>query len=180
MILKEARDYVRMAYDVMVETVDTREIGKTLAIPSEYWQRDWINEKTFLEVQRREDVEDCDKNQSGYDLRSSGGLRIQAKFRSSVLHLENTRRNSQKNQGAASTSGHVAYSLGECDVFCFTRPNGEYNTTDTWEILAIPAADLEDPKNPGFIRRSIPKSIEHQWVGRAKEVLENAEKATCI
>ena len=175
MILREARDYVRMAYDVMVQTVDTREIGKTLAIPSEYWQRDWINEETSLEVQRREDVEDCDRNQSGYDLRSAKGLRIQSKFRSSALHLENTRRNSQKNQGAASSSGHVAYSLGECDVFCFTRPNGEYNTTDKWEILAIPAAALEDPKNPGFIRRSIPKSLERQWIGRAKEVLEGLE-----
>ena len=175
MILREARDYVRMAYNRMVETVDTREIGKTLAIPSEYWQRDWINEETSLEVQRREDVEDCDKNQSGYDLRSTKGLRIQSKFRSSALHLENTRRNSQKNQGAASASGHVAYSLGECDIFCFTRPNGEYDTTDAWEILAIPAVELEDPKNPGFIRRSIPKSIERQWMGRAKEVLEGLE-----
>ena len=146
MVLREARDYVRMAYDVMVATVDTREIGKTLAIPSEYWQRD-----------------------------STRGLRIQAKFRSSILHLENTRRNSKKNLGAASTSGHVAYSLGECDVFCFTRPNGEYNTTDKWEILAIPAAELEDPKNPGFIRRSIPKKIEKEWIGRAKEVLESLE-----
>ena len=164
MVLREARDYVRMAYDVMVATVDTREIGKTLAIPSEYWQRDWINDNTDLDVDRREDAEDCDGNQSGYDLCSTRGLRIQAKFRSSILHLENTRRNSKKNLGAASTSGHVAYSLGECDVFCFTRPNGEYNTTDKWEILAIPAAELEDPKK-----------IEKEWIGRAKEVLESLE-----
>ena len=80
-----------------------------------------------------------------------------------------------KNQGAASKSGHVAYSVGECDVFCFTRPNGEFKTTEGWEILAIPAVELEDPKNPGFIRKRVPKKIEREYAGRAQEVLEGLE-----
>lgn len=175
MILRETKDYMNKAYSKMVETADTRELGKMLAIPSEYWQEDWINSQTSLSVSRREDVEDCDKNQAGYDLLSTRGQRIQCKFRSKDLHLENTRRNSAKNQGAASTSGHVAYSVGECDVFCFTRPNGEFKTTEGWEILAIPAAALEDPKNLGFIRKRVPKAIEREYAGRAQEVLEGLE-----
>lgn len=172
----DAADYLYKSYDKMVETADTRELGKLFAIPSEYWQKDWINSHTSLSVSRREDVEkDCDKNQAGYDLLSTRGLRIQCKFRAKVLHLENTRRNSKKNQGAASTSGHVAYSVGECDVFCFARPNDDYKTTEKWKILAIPAAELEDPGNPGFIRRSVPKKIERKFIGRAKEVLEEWE-----
>jgi len=169
------RHYVNLAFGDMIRTSDTRELGKLLAIPSEYFQRDWINSKTDLSVSRREDVEDCDRNQSGYDLLSEGGLRIQCKFRSKAIHLENTRRNSKKNQGAASISGHVQYSLGECDVFCFTRPNNNYEDTREAHVLAIPAADLEDPKNPGFIRRSVPMSIAREYEGRAREVLENLE-----
>ena len=168
--------YVNLAFGDMISSSDTRELGKLLAIPSEYFQRDKINDETTLSVARREDVEDCDRNQSGYDLLSEGGLRIQCKFRSKSIHLENTRRNSKKNQGAASISGHVQYSVDECDVFCFTRPNNNYEDTRESRLLAIPAADLEDPKNPGFIRSSVPKSMEREYEGRAREILESLER----
>ena len=69
----------------------------------------------------------------------------------------------------------MQYSLGECDVFCFTRPNGNYEDTRGWQILAIPAAELEDPKNPGFIRRSVGVGLQRKYEGRAREVLESLE-----
>ena len=40
MILREAKDYMNKAYSKMVETSDTKELGKMLAIPSEYWPED--------------------------------------------------------------------------------------------------------------------------------------------
>ena len=175
-----ARDYILTAFDDMVAKNDTRELGKMLAMANEHWQRDWINKNTNLKVSRREDVEDCDNNQSGYDLLSLKPLRIQSKFRSTTLHMENTRRVSEKNRGMASSSGHVTYSCDECDIFCITRPCGEYENVDKWEMLAIPASELADPKRPGFLRGTIPKAIENQYRGRAKEILENAENAACI
>jgi hypothetical protein len=175
---KKWDEYIALAWDDMARECIKREIGKMLAIPNEFFQKDWINENTELKVLRREEMEDDgDKNQSGYDLLSRNSLRIQAKFRSSTIHLENTRRHSKKNQGAASQSGHVAYRVEETDVYCFSRPEeGCYINTDDTEILAIPARDLEDPKNPGFIRRSVPKSIVNKYKGRAIEILESMEK----
>jgi hypothetical protein len=164
------------AFENMVEENDTRELGKFLAIANEYMQRDWINTNTSLVVSRETGGNDGDKNGSGYDLISSGGLRIQSKFRSGNFHLECTRRISKKNAGAGSSSGHVAYSAGEADVYVFTRPNGNFSDPSKAEIVAIPGKALEDPKNPGFLRRSVPKSIINKYTGRAVEILETLEK----
>ena len=168
--------FAKEAFDNMIIEKDTRELGKFLAIANEYMQKEWINSNTSLKVMREAGGNDGDKNGSGYDLISQYGLRIQSKFRSSSFHLECTRRISQKNEGAASSSGHVAYSAGEADVYLFTRPNGNYSDVSKAELIAIPGQMLEDPKNPGFLRRNVPKSIIIQWIGKTKEVLENLEK----
>ena len=168
--------YVDIAFDTMIDSADTRELGKLLAIPNEYMQRDWINQNTSLVVHRRENAEECDGNQSGYDLLSDGGLTINSKFRSKTIHLENTRRVSQKNIGNASRSGHVAYSLGECDVYCFTRPHSDYRNTHAAELVAIPEVALEDPKNPGYLVRSVGKRVLNKWAGKTVQVLEIAEQ----
>ena len=170
--MKNWSEYITEAYDHMVDTVETRELGKLLAQPNEYMQRDWININTTLDVYKDEGGNDSDKNGSGYDLISKNGLRIQSKFRSGGFHLETTRRNSKKNQGAASTSGHVAYSVGEADVYCFTKPNGNFLDPTQAEIIAIPERALIDPKNPGFLRRSVSKTIQKQWEGKSAETLE--------
>jgi|21_taG_2_1085346.scaffolds.fasta_scaffold16588_3 hypothetical protein len=170
------KHYVSEAFEAMITSSDTRELGKLLAIPNEYMQRDWINHYTDITVHRRENAEECDGNQSGYDLLSDGGLTINSKFRSKTIHLENTRRVSKKNIGSASRSGHVAYSLGECDVYCFTRPHSNYRQTDMCELVAIPEVALEDPKNPGYLVRSVPLRTLRKWEGKTKEVLESAEK----
>lgn len=174
--MKTWSGYITEAYEHMVESVETRELGKLLAQPNEYMQRDWINMHTSLTVWKDEGGNDSDKNGSGYDLLSKGGLRIQSKFRSSSFHLETTRRNSQKNQGAASTSGHVAYSVGEADIYCFTKPNGNFLDPNEAEIIAIPEYALLDPKNPGFLRRSVGKALQREWEGKTRQTLEAMER----
>ena len=175
-------NYISVAYEDMVKDSDTRELGKLLAVPNEHFQRDWINKNTNLSVLRRFDssLNEGDRNESGFDLLSKNRLRIQSKFRSGGIHLECTRRISQKNAGKASQSGHVAYSLGECDVFTFTIPRDEkqelFKDPSGAEVVAIPAKDLEDPKNPGFIRRSVGKTILKKYRGKAKETLEQLEQ----
>jgi len=168
--------YVDEAYKGMLKENDTRELGKFLAQANEYFQRDWINFNTSLHVTAETLGNDNDKNRSGYDLLSLNKLRIQSKFRSSTLHLECTRRISKKNTGSASASGHVAYGVDEADVFVFTRPHGNYEDPENAEILAIPAKALEDPKHPGFLKRSVPKKVYKDYIGKAKEVLEELER----
>jgi len=163
------------SFRTMVKNDDTRELGKIAAIPNEYTQRDWINTTMSLRVDRREDVEECDGNQSGYDLVSCKGLTINSKVRQKTLHLENTRRASQKNIGAASKTGHVASSMGECDIYAFTNPCGFKSITEA-EFLVIPAVALEDPKNPGYLRQSVTVKIKKKWAGKTREALELADK----
>ena len=165
------------AYENMIEENDTRELGKLLAIPNEYMQRNWINSNTSLDVSRETGGNDGDKNGSGYDLISRNGLRIQSKFRSSSFHLECTRRISKKNLGKGSSSGHVTYSSGEADVYVFTRPNGNYEDASASDVIAIPGVALEDPNNPGFLRRSVPKSIINEYAGKTVETLEALDRA---
>jgi hypothetical protein len=106
-----------------------------------------------------------------------------------TLHLEQTRRNSAKNSGEASSTGHVSYSTGEFHVALFSRPLGnkatkqdtyedtsrpieEYANVEKWEMIAIPAKALEDPNRPGYLYNTVPKKVWGPYVGRAAEVLE--------
>ncbi len=177
MSIKSWSPFITEAFKNMIEENDTRELGKFLAIANEYMQRDWINSSTSLDVSRETGGNDGNKNGSGYDLISRNGLRIQSKFRSSAFHLECTRRISKKNLGKGSSSGHVAYSSGEADVYVFTRPNGNYEDAAASELVAIPGVALEDPKNPGFLRRSVPKSIINEYAGKTVETLEALDRA---
>ena len=170
---KNWQHYIQQAYESLLCEHNTRELGKFLANANEHMQVDWINSNTSLSVSMRDDE---DHNGTGYDLISESGLRIQSKFRGGKsLFIEQTRRISAKNTGAAATSGHVVPSLGECDVYVFTLPNDKYRDPTEAEILAIPEAALEDPKNPGFLVRSVRKNVQNKFRGRAKQVLESLE-----
>ena len=110
------------------------------------------------------------------------GTRIQVKLRSRTIHLENTRRNSVKNQGAASKSGHVAYSDNEFDLALFVRPGSwsenepnDWNDTSKWDLLAIPVQALKDPNNPGFIKRSVSKKLQRKYQNKAAQIIELVE-----
>jgi hypothetical protein len=54
-----------------------------------------------------------------------------------------------------------------------SRSIEEYDKVEKWEMIAIPAKELEDPKRPGFLLNQCPKRIWGQYVGRAVEVLES-------
>jgi len=165
--------HIESAYQTLLEENNTRELGKFLANANEHMQRDWINTHTSLTVNLRDDN---DPNGTGYDLISSKGLRIQSKFRGGKsLFIEQTRRISKKNLGAAATTGHVVPSLGECDVYIFTLPHGDYADPSKAEILVIPESELEDPRNSGFLRARVLKPVRTEFRGRAKEILEKLE-----
>ena len=166
--------FISKAYVQLLEEENTRELGKLLATANEHMQADWINKNTCLEVMLREDN---DPNGTGYDLISSSGLRIQSKFRGgNSLFIEQTRRNSAKNKGAASRTGHVVPALGECDVYIFTIPNGNYENPDECQVLVIPEEVLEDPNNPGFLRPRVLMKHRRAYEGRAEEILNNLER----
>lgn len=176
--------FINRAHGVMIEESDTRELGKIRAIANEFVVLDYINDHTNLTVKRRADVkygdgypiEDGDKNESGYDLVSKSGLRIQVKYRSKDLHFENTRRHSKKNKGSASKTGHTAYSVGEFDVVVFTRPTGPADEISvSTNFLAIPACALEDKLNPGFCRPRVNKPVWTPYSGKCAETLEKLD-----
>ena len=168
--------FIVLAHKTMIKESDTRELGKIRAIANEYAAHEWIENNTNLKLQRRSDAEpEGDKNQSGYDLISENGLRIQVKYRSKYLHFENTRRHSNKNKGAASRTGHTAYSTDEFDVVFFTRPGSVSNNLDECEFLAVPTKDLEDPKNPGFCRPRVSRDVVMAYQGQAASVLERLD-----
>jgi hypothetical protein len=170
--------YVSIALDGLSKNGELRDLGKLFAEPNEYIQRDWINKNTILKVVKRGDVH-VDINASGYDLITTDqALRIQSKLRATSLHLEQTRRKSQKNQNSSST-GHVRYSVGEADIYMISRPDiTDYINISKWQYIAIPESALIDPNNPTYLLPIIPKRIWQQYVGKAKEVLEStyAEK----
>lgn len=162
--------------NLMIEN-DTKEVGKIRQQANEYMQQAWINQHTSLQVSRQSELRGTpgyDTNESSWDLiddRSAAPslLKIQSKYRggkstSSAFHMEQTRRNSHKNAGEASSSGHVSYSREEFDVALFTRPAKivpEFNGDD--DLVAIPEYALRDPKRPGFLYRVVPMSVVRQW-----------------
>ena len=103
-----------------------------------------------------------------------GKLKIQSKLRATSIHLEQTRRTSGKNTVKSST-GHVRYSVGEADVYMFSRPDVEdYINISKWEYIAIPEKELIDPSNPQYLLPRVNKSIWKKYIGKANEVLESA------
>lgn len=163
--------YLVIAFLKLLDTKKLRDLGKLLAESNEYIQEDWINENTNLKVKKRQDD---DLNASGFDLTTFDGLmKIQGKIRVDAIHLEQTRRKSKKN-GDSSDTGHVAYSIGEADVYLFSRPDkDEYGNLNKWSFIAIPERELINPKNPQYLIPKVPKKIWGKYLGIAKETLES-------
>ena len=61
-------------------------------------------------------------------------------------------------------------------MYCFTRPHSDYRNTHAAELVAIPEVALEDPKNPGYLVRSVGKRVLNKWAGKTVQVLEIAEQ----
>ena len=158
------------AHRELVETKNNREIGKIRQHGNEHMQQRWVNENTELDVRRRVDLpEDSkllkDHNESGWDMICVLTLlRFQSKYRAGkTIHLEQTRRNSKKNQGKASASGHVVYRADEFDVLIVTRPDEPSMKFCKEDLIVLPVEALEDPKNPGYLYRNVPKKVWSAW-----------------
>ena len=187
--MKSSVKYMENAMARLIKEGNLRDLGKMWGDANEDVQSDWIAKNTSFTALPRSDFDD-DPDASGFDLLTTTALmRIQSKIRVNYIHLEQTRRKSSKHEGDASTTGHVSYSKGEFDVLLVSRPLGnkatkrdkyvdtsrpieEYPDVEKWDMIAIPEYALHDPKRPGFLRNSVPKSIWSQYVGRAAEVLE--------
>lgn len=178
-MIKDSWDpYVLLALHKIQKQMNTKEFGKLVQHGNEYLQRDWIESNTNIEFDERCDD---DHNEAGYDHITINGLKIQSKFRSSSLHLENTRRHSVKNKGAASKTGHTAYSVGEADVYVFTIPKNKkdkaalLNSPEGMEILAIPEYALIDPNNPGFLRTRVHAPVVKKFKGLSIQTLQDLD-----
>ncbi len=179
MLSSDMTNYLVHAIEKMVEEKNTRDLGKLFAEPNEYIQRDWINKNTTLAVKKRDDSE-LDHDGTGYDLITCDGvMRIQSKLRATSLHLEQTRRNSQKNMNESSKTGHVKYKITETDIFLISRPLGylanesydNYLDSNTWKYIAIPTSAVEDPATPGYCYSNIPSKIWKKYIGNAEQTL---------
>ena len=158
------------AHRTLVNTGNTRDLGKSRQHATEFLVQAWIRDSLILpfEVMRQDELDLADKadhNESGWDLLLViDGFRIQVKYRGGAsIHLEQTRRSSDKNKGNASKTGHVVYSAGEFDVLVVIRPpeiRNEFQPED--DILVIPEAELRDTQNPGYLIRNIGKLHERQ------------------
>ena len=52
---RKIQKYFSIALNSLVEEKNWRDLGKIMAEPNEYIQRDWINDNTSLEVIKRDD-----------------------------------------------------------------------------------------------------------------------------
>ena len=186
--MKSLVEYQEIAMKRLMQERNLRDLGKMFGDANEDVQSDWIAKNTSFTALPRSDFDD-DPDASGYDLKTQNGMLIQSKVRVKDIHLEQTRRKSAKNDGDASSTGHVSYSVDEFDVLLVSRPLGnkatkqdkyidtsrpieEYDDVEKWDMIAIPAKELADPKRPGFLRNNCPKGIWSKYVGRTVEVLE--------
>lgn len=169
--------YICEAHDQMIKNNDVRELGKIRAASAEFVAKDWINANTSINVILPYENSDYnDKNGTGFDLYSvKNKTRIQVKYRAGPFHLETTRRNSIKNKGNRSLTGHSAYSTDECDIFFFVVPSKDSSDPMNSKFIAIPTKELENPKNIGFCYTNVPASIikNHSDQRKTIEILEN-------
>tara|TARA_R100000152_G_C6761009_1_gene185088 strand:- start:996 stop:1556 length:561 start_codon:yes stop_codon:yes gene_type:complete len=179
------QELISEAYQEKVSEKNTRDIGKFLQFVAEGYARRWLREVCDIENDGAENDEKG--NEFTWDIITEGGLRVQVKYRGGKqgksgrpkLFLETTRRNSQKNAGAKSASGHVAYGSDEFDAALFVIPKDgfDYNNTDGLEVLVIPVAELVHPDHPDILLKNVPAVIMDKYRGKAKETILSLEHA---
>lgn len=171
-------DLILEAYHEKVEEKNTRDIGKMLQFVAEGYARRWLKEECEIESTSSEN--DDMGNETTWDILTANKTRAQVKYRGGKvksgrpnLFLETTRRNSIKNAGAKSSSGHVAYSSDEFDIALFVIPSKDFDffTTFGLEVIAIPSKELINPKHPDILVKNVPAKIMDRYLGKAKEVI---------
>lgn len=175
-------------FDKKVEEQNTRDIGKFLQFVAESYARRWLKEECGIESEGADNDENG--NETTWDILTRNSKRAQVKYRGGKqgksnrpkLFLETTRRNSKKNYGAKSKSGHVAYGSDEFDVALFVIPgdNFDFLNTDGLEMIAIPIHELIDPKHPEILLRNVPAAIMDKYQGKAKKIIIEIENAKSV
>ena len=129
-------DLLLEAYQEKVEQKNTRDIGKFLQFVAEGYARRWLKEECGIDSSSAENDENG--NETTWDILTEALIRDQVKYRGGKsasgrpkLFLETTRRNSKKNAGAKSQSGHVAYGSDEFDVALFVVPSQDFDFLNT-------------------------------------------------
>ena len=174
------RELILEAYQEKVSAKNTRDIGKFLLFVAEGYARRWLKDICGLDNIGAENDENG--NESTWDISLlESFLRLQVKYRGGTagksgrpkLYLETTRRNSQKNAGAKSASGHVAYGSDEFDAALFVIPTSDYDflNTEGLEVLVIPVNELVHPDHPDILLKNVPASTMDKYRGKAKETL---------
>jgi len=171
------------SYQEKVEQKNTRDIGKFLQFVAEGYARRWLKEECGIDSSSAENDENG--NETTWDILTENSIRDQVKYRGGKtasgrpkLFLETTRRNSKKNAGAKSKSGHVAYGSNEFDIALFVVPSKDFDFLNTsgLEIIAIPAKELVDPNHPEILMKNVPASLMDRYLGKAKEIVLSYEK----
>ena len=172
--VSQLSEIVALGFEELIKEGDTREIGKFLAFPTErIIAPHWLIE--VCNVATTSSPDDEEGQQEKYDRITSGGVRIQVKYRGgNTLHMEQTRRTTGKNATNGAKNGQVRYAVDSFDVILFIIPKGHEDISN-WEYLAIPSYELEDKKMPGFCVGQVPASVRRKYQGRAKEVITNLE-----
>lgn len=181
------QELILESYQEKVDQKNTRDIGKFLQFVAEGYARRWLKEECGINSEGAEN--DSNGNETTWDILTEENVRTQVKYRGGKqgksrrpkLFLETTRRNSQKNAGAKSASGHVAYGVDEFDVALFVIPGDDFDfqNTEGLEVIAIPVKELVNPKHQEILLKNVPAAIMDKYRGRAKEVileLENVKR----
>lgn len=181
--MKNIINMLAEAYQNKVKVGDARDIGKFLQFIAEDYVRYVLTKDFNIGVSGV--INDAYGNEPTWDLITKNGVRIQVKYRGGKsssgrpnLFLETTRRNSQKNAGAKSSSGHVAYGSNEFDIAVFVIPTDkfDYKTTAGLRLLAIPADELVDPEYPNILCRRVSASLMDKYFALTEETLIAYEK----
>jgi hypothetical protein len=177
------------SYQEKIEQQNTRDIGKFLQFVAEGYAIRWLKEECGVSSKGAEN--DDNGNETTWDILTADNVRDQVKYRGGKqgkskrpkLFLETTRRNSQKNAGAKSESGHVAYGSDEFDAALFVIPGNDFDFLNTsgLEIIVIPVEELVNPKHRDILLKNVPAAIMDKYRGKAKETvlkLENDKRVS--
>lgn len=179
------QELILEAYQEKVNEKNTRDIGKFLQFVAEGYARRWLKEECGINSEGAKNDERG--NETTWDILTEAEVRDQVKYRGGKqgksgrpkLFLETTRRNSKKNAGVKSQSGHVAYGSDEFDVALFVIPKEDFDflNTEGFEVIAIPVKELVNPDHPDILLKNVPAAIMDKYRGKAKETVLAIEDA---
>jgi hypothetical protein len=179
------QELILEAYQEKVNEKNTRDIGKFLQFVAEGYACRWLKEECGIGSEGAKNDEKG--NETTWDILTQEGVRKQVKYRGGKqgksgrpkLFLETTRRNSKKNAGAKSASGHVAYGSDEFDAALFVIPKEDFDflNTDGFEVIVIPVHELVNPDYPEILLKNVPAAIMDKYRGKAKEIVLSIENA---